>query len=256
MTTELAVSTKNPRKAALDREVAMTLAATEYERVVAVLEKLTPSQWTAQTDCTNWDVRAMAGHVLGMTQMAATMRETIRQQVASKKRAKKDGGLMIDAMTAGQVDKNVGLSTDDLVRAMRLVGPKAARGRRRTPGFVRNRTMGDVQVVGGEQEWWTLGYLLDIILTRDPFMHRVDIAQATGVPMQATAGHEGVIIDDVVREWAARHGKAYCLELTGPAGGRWQQGEAEHVTADAFEFCRMISGRAPATGLFATQVPF
>jgi len=76
-------------------------------------------------------------------------------------------------------------------------------------------------------------------------MHRIDIAQATGVQMPATSNHEGVIVDDVVREWAARHGQPYILELTGPAGGRWSDGVGEEITMDAFEFCRSISGRAP-----------
>jgi hypothetical protein len=42
-------------------------------------------------------------------------------------------------------------------------------------------------------------------LDPDPFLHRVDIARATGTPMTATAEHEGTIIDDVVAEWAGRH---------------------------------------------------
>ncbi|MDV8001414.1 hypothetical protein [Rhodococcus sp. IEGM 1408] len=112
-------------------------------------------------------------------------------------------------------------------------------------------------------EYWTLGYLFDVILTRDPFMHRIDIASATGVPMTATAAHEGVIVDDVVAEWAGRHGQAYELELTGPAGGHWQRGGAgagttdrEYLTMEAFEFCRALSGRAPTAGLLRTQVPF
>ncbi len=101
-----------------------------------------------------------------------------------------------------------------------------------------------------------MGYLFDVILTRDPFLHRVDIAQATGVAMTVTAEHEGLIVDDVVAEWADRHGAAYHLQLTGPAGGRWRRGDGEHITVDALEFCRALSGRAPAPGLLITQVPF
>ncbi|MGH3412574.1 MAG: hypothetical protein ACRDPH_05805 [Marmoricola sp.] len=74
--------------------------------------------------------------------------------------------------------------------------------------------------------------------------------------MTATAEHEGIIIDDVVAEWAGRHAATYDLELTGPAGGRWKHGNGEHITMDAFEFCRALSGRAPAEGLLRTQVPF
>ncbi len=254
MTTTELRTRKHPLESAFDRDVAMRLAATEYDRVVVTLAPLSPEQWDAATDCPGWNVRAMAGHMLGMAQMAASIRETIRQQLVSKARAKHDGGLVIDALTAMQVEQNASLSNEEVVDRLRVVGPKAVRARRGTPGFVRARTA-DPQVVGGEQEWWTFGYLLDPILTRDPFMHRIDIAEATGVPMQVTAEHEGVIVDDVVREWAARHGAPYTLELTGPAGGRWGHG-GEQVTMDALEFCRALSGRAPATGLLREQVPF
>lgn len=250
-------STKqSPRTIKLDRGVAMRLAATEYDRVVALFDRLTPEQWTAPTDCPAWDVRAMAGHMLGMAQMAAYLPEMVRQQIGSAKRQKRDGGLTIDALTALQVEKNAGLSTAELVDAMRRTGPKAAKARRRAPWFVRGRAVPEVQDVGAEQEWWTFGYLLDVILTRDPFMHRVDIAHATGTPMQADAEHEGVILDDVVREWAGRHGRPYVLELTGPAGGHWRNADGEHISMDAFEFCRAVSGRAPATGLLSVPVPF
>ena len=96
----------------------------------------------------------------------------------------------------------------------------------------------------------------DVILTRDPWMHRTDIARATGADNPLTADHDGVLVADVVTEWAARHAQPYTLHLTGPAGGRWQRGGGEQIELDAIEFCRILSGRAPATGLLNTQVPF
>jgi uncharacterized protein (TIGR03083 family) len=241
---------RDPRLPQLDHDTAMSLAATEYERVASLLEQLRPEGWSAPTDCPDWDVRAMAGHMLGMVQMIASLPTMIRQQLAAKRSAKRDGEVMIDALTALQVKKNADLTTDELIGQVRRLAPKALRARRRAPGFVRKQTMAD------QDEWWTMGYLFDVILTRDPFLHRVDIARATGTSMMATADHEGVIIDDVVGEWAVRHGASYDLELTGPAGGRWQHGNGEHITMDAFEFCRAISGRGPAEGLLRTQVPF
>lgn len=249
-------SRTSPLRPALDRDVAMRLAATEYDRVVDLLDRLTPDQWATPTDCPGWDVRAMAGHMVGMAQLVASLRETLRQQRVAKRRAKRDGGPVIDSLTALQIEEHASLSTGELVDAMRRLAPRAVRGRRRMPALARNRTL-DPEVVGGRKEWWTLGYLLDVILTRDPFMHRIDITRATGLPMAATADHEGVIVDDVVREWAKRHGTPYTLELTGPAGGRWEQGTGgEEITMDAFDFCRAVSGRGPASGLVAEQVPF
>jgi hypothetical protein len=50
-------------------------------------------------------------------------------------------------------------------------------------------------------------------------MHRLDIAAATGTEPRLTADHDGVIVADVVAEWADRHGKDFELTLTGPPAG-------------------------------------
>lgn len=243
--------TSAPRRSCLGRELAASLAITEYARVADLLDSLTTEQWLAPTECTHWDVRAMAGHMLGMVQMLASVSELARQQLSSTKTAKRDGGPMIDALTALQVAKNAELTTSELIGEVRRLAPKAARNRRRAPGLIRNQTMED-----DNDGTWTFGYLFDVILTRDPFLHRVDITRACGAEMVATADHEGVIVSDVVHEWAQRHGEPYTLELTGPAGGRWGTGEGERITMDAFDFCRTLSGRGLATGLLTTQVPF
>jgi uncharacterized protein (TIGR03083 family) len=246
-----------PHRPALDREVATRLAAAEYDRVVEMLQQLDENQWASPTDCPGWDVRAVAGHLLGMIRMASSPDETQRQQLLAHERVQATGGLHIDALTALQVEENAALSKADLLERMREIAPVAVANRRGAPDAVRDATLPDPQLVGGTFETWTVGYLLDVILTRDPFLHRADIARATGAPMRLTADHEGVLVDDVVGDWARRHGRAFSLELTGPAGGQWQQGkDGDHLAMDALEFCRALSGRAPATGLLTTQVPF
>jgi hypothetical protein len=101
-----------------------------------------------------------------------------------------------------------------------------------------------------------------VILTRDPWMHRLDLARATGRDPVLTADHDGVIVADVVAEWARRHGQPYRLQLTGPAGGSWSSGTGnEEISMDAADFCRVISGRhgpdgGQPWGLLTTQVPF
>ena len=66
--------------------------------------------------------------------------------------------------------------------------------------------------------------MTDVIFTRDPWMHRIDISRATGRPLDLTADHDGVIVADVVAEWSDRHGKDFTLTLDGPAGGTWTVG--------------------------------
>ena len=239
------------RLPALDRTTAMTLAETEYTRFLDQLEMLDPEDWRTATDCTGWDVRAMAGHVLGMAEMAASLREQIRQSLAAKRR----GGVMIDALTAVQVEDQAALTTDELLTRFRRTGPKAARARRRTPAFIRARTMPVPQQVGDASESWTFGFLIDVILTRDVWMHRIDVSRATGTPMELTPEHDGRIVADVVDEWAGRHGEPFALELTGPAGGTWP-GPGEPVLADALDFCRALAGRGAVDGTRNTFVPF
>lgn len=245
--------TTRPRTSTLDRTTLMELASTEYEWFAAMLLGLDADDWPRRTECPDWDVRAMAGHVLGMAEMAASIREGSRQQRAARKR----GGLFIDALTAVQVDGRAALTSEQVTQRFRRVGPRAARARRRTPGFIRRRPMPQPQTVGGQSEIWTLGYLIDTILTRDPWMHRIDITRATGKPLELSADHDAIVVADVVTEWAIRHGRPCRLHLTGTAGGDWSFGTGgPSFDLDAIDFCRTLSGRESATDLLATQVPF
>ena len=248
-------ATSQPRAPVLPRQVAMRLAATEYQRFADLLGALAPSDWTRPTDCPGWDVRAMSAHALGMVEMAASIRENSRQIRLARRR----GGVFIDALTGLQVDERQQMTPAQITGRFAARAPKAARGRRRAPGFIRHRVTPDLQrvEVGGRDEAWTTGYLIDVILTRDPWMHRADIARATGAAHVLTPDHDGVLVADVVAEWAARHGQPYMLHLTGPAGGTWASGDGGPlIEDDAVEFCRILSGRGHADGLLAIQVPF
>ena len=245
-----------PRRPSIERSVAMRLAATEYARCADLMARLEPQQWSAPTVNTGWDVRDTAGHMLGMVQMMSSLPQLIGQMSTSMREAKKaNAPVSVDFLTALQVRRNAGRTTAELIRRWQELTPKAVRGRRRVPALLLGRTIPEAQLVGGHLERWTVGFLVDVILTRDPFMHRLDICAATGLDPQPTAEHDGRLVDDVVHEWAQRHGQPYTLELTGPAGGVWGNG-GERITLDALEFCRRVSGRGEATGLLATAVPF
>jgi len=244
-----------PRRPALDRGTAKRLMTTEYDRVVEQLRALSDDEWRADTCNTGWDVRALVAHMLGMVAMAASVPEQLRQMRAAKKR----GGEFIDALTALQVEKYDGWSPQQIVAEYARLAPKAVKGRSRTPGLLLRRTMPDAQPVAPPEvyERWTFGYLIDVILTRDPWLHRTDIAQATGREMTFTAGHEGVLLDDVVHEWAGRHGQPCRLSLTGALAREYTFGaDGPSYTLDAVEFVRILSGRGAGEGLLQTRVPF
>jgi uncharacterized protein (TIGR03083 family) len=235
----------------MQRDVAMRLAADEYDRFLGQLRRLAPAHWSRPTDCPSWNVQSLVGHVVGMTEMSASLPEQMRQMRA----AGKADGVFIDALTALQVAKHSSATPDELVARYAVVGPKAAKARKRTPGLIRRRPMPVPQAVGGVEEKWTLGFLVDVILTRDTWMHRIDVVRAAGQDLELTAEHDGVLVADVVAEWADRHGQPCTLHLTGPAGGTWAFGSGgPEITEDAVDFCRGLSGRGrPALG---TEVPF
>jgi len=242
------------RSAALDRAAALRLAATEYARFAALLAELGPDDWARPTDCAGWDVRAMSGHVLGMARMVASPLQFVRQNAVT---ARSGGG--IDALTALQVRDHAALDPAELVRRMARTGPRATAGRRRLARVLGRVPLPEPQVVGDRRERWTFGFLFDVVLTRDTWMHRIDVCRATGRAPELTAGHDGALVADVVTEWAGRHGRPYRLHLTGPAGGTWSSGDpaaTDELDLDAVEFCRLLSGRGAAHGLLAEQVPF
>jgi uncharacterized protein (TIGR03083 family) len=241
------------RTARLDRATAIQLAADEYNRYLDLIRTLTADEWTHATDCPAWDVRAMAAHNLGMAEFVTSPEENQRQAGAAATK----GGVFIDALTALQVEERAGMSTDELIDRYAEIAPQAVLGRQYTPDEARQSNLPMPQTVNGATEHWTLGYLLDVILTRDTWMHRVDTCRAIGRPVVLTTEHDGVFIDDVVKEWAARHDSPYTLVLDGPAGGRWSHGTGgPEYQLDAVEFCRILSGRAIGDGLLKTEVPF
>jgi uncharacterized protein (TIGR03083 family) len=259
MTTDTHEKTRRgaARRSQLDRRVAMRLAADEYERIADAIAAIPADAWHRPTDCPDWDVRQLVCHVIGMSEMVSGIREGARQQKLAGSRAKAEGIALVDALTALQVAEKADWSPQRLVHQARAVAPRAARGRRLTPFFLRRKALPDPELVNGQPEVWSLGYLIDTILTRDPWMHRVDLARATGVPLRLTAEHDGTLVADVVAEWAQRHGAPYDLTLTGPAGGHWTAGAgADVIEMDAVEFCRVVSGRGEGSGLLTTQVPF
>lgn len=240
------------RTPVLDRDEAQRLAAAEYDRFLAQLRALGPADWARPTDCPAWDVRLTAAHVLGMAEWVASVPEFVRQNVAATRAG---GG--VDALTAHQVGRRAALAPAAIVHRFAAVAPRAVRGRRRMSRAIGRLRMPDDPVVGGRPERWRFGFLFDVVLTRDTWMHRIDIARATGREPELTPAHDGVLVSDVVREWAQRHGRPYRLRLTGPAGGTWSTGtDGAELELDAVEFCRLLSGRGSGQGLLAQQVPF
>lgn len=229
----------------------MAAAEDEYRRLDRLLRSLSDEDWSRRTDCTEWDVRAMVAHLVGAAASNASVRELVRQARAAR-RVDRDGDF-VDKVNEVQVRERADRTPEQLVADLADVAPRAVRGRRRVPRPLRAVPVPFGPPLGTRP----LGYVLGCIYTRDAWMHRVDISRVTGGDLEVTADHDGWIVADVVAEWAERHGAPYRLHLTGPAGGTWERGTGgEELRLDAVEMMRVVSGRAPGTGLLATTVPF
>ncbi len=123
-----------PRISALDRRTAMRLAATEYQCCAELLRSLDSLAWAAPTACPAWDVRQMAAHMLGMVEMAASIREGSRQRRA----ATVNGNIDIDRLTALQVSERSGWSGPAITGELVL----AALGDRGADRWIRWTTIG------------------------------------------------------------------------------------------------------------------
>jgi uncharacterized protein (TIGR03083 family) len=243
------LTTEADRGAAMRHADWMAAAETEYARLLAQLATLGPQDWARPTDCTEWDVRQLVAHLVGAAESTASLREMRRQQELGRRA--RPGAPDIDGMNDVQVAERATASPAELLAALADVAPRAVRARRRIPAPVRALRVPFGPPLGVR----SVGYLMDRICTRDVWMHRVDIARATGAELVLTAEHDGRLVADVVQEWARAHGQQHRLVLTGPAGGTF--GEAgPQLDLDAVEFCRVVSGRAQGQGLLATAVPF
>ena len=232
---------------------AMDLAAAEYQRFTTLLRGLAPGDWNTPTVCDRWDVRVIAAHVLGAAEACASIRENLHQMRLGRRVQRQLGlGHIVHGANEVQVRERAALDPAGLIGRWDRAVPRALQGRRRFPPFLRPVRIGFEAPLGRRP----LGYLMDIVYTRDVWMHRIDICHATGRQPALTAGHDGRLIADMVADWAATHHQAFTLHLTGPAGGTYATGsDGPAVDIDATDWAWTVSGRARGSGLLANPLP-
>ncbi len=233
---------------------AMDIAAVENRRFAAQLASFDVDDWTKPTDCTLWDVRALAAHVVGSAAAQRSPVEFARQVRKGRPLVAEIGAkYWWDGMNELQVRERAALTTDELRAQWDTDAARALRARRRMPRLVARLPLLDLPAPVGRQP---LAYLFDIGFTRDVWMHRVDLAVATGHTVDVDADHDGRIVADIVAEWAGTHGEPFTLELGGPAGGTYRAGtDGPTVRIDAIEFCRTLAERAPGEGILTHSLP-
>ena len=208
--------------------------------LIDLLKQLDASEWDAPTDCERWAVRDHVAHQIGWNEAFMSTKELLHQVTSAVGRIKEIGNL-IDAQNQVQVDERRHLEPQRAIACLEETFPRAAAKRKRITSVV-----GRLPVYSGYLGgWMNLNYLAAAIFPRDIYMHRVDIAQATG--REVTIGPaERRLIDDIVRDWYGRTKAPVRLELTGPAARTYVSDEPPQATLriDAVQFTRVLFGRA------------
>jgi uncharacterized protein (TIGR03083 family) len=240
--------------APIGHQEAMVLAATEYQRFADVLSQVKPGDWSKQSVCTDWNVRQLVAHVLAFAESNASFRLFLSGMRRGKKRAAEKGyDLFVHGMNEVQVEEREHLTPAELVSRWSEIWPRALKGRRRFPPFLRPIPVEFGPPIGKKPMG---SYLMDVVFTRDTWMHRIDVCRAAGLEPFLTADHDGRLIEDMVAEWARVHGIAFTLNLEGPAGGRFVSGRGgDELTIDAVEWIWILSGRGCGTGLLEKEFP-
>lgn len=230
------------------------ITAVENRKFGEQLRNLGANDWSAPTACERWDVRAMAAHVVGGAAGQISPREFVRQVRAGRPLVKEIGAqYWWDGMNEVQVREREQLGTDELIAEWITNSERARVARNKLPKPIGRLPLLKLPAPVGRQR---LTYLFDMGFTRDVWAHRMDIAAATGHPMDLDATHDGRIVADIVAEWAGYFDEPFTLELTGPAGGTFTSGSGgKTVRIDALEFMMILAERTEGTGLLQHTLP-
>lgn len=232
----------------------MALAETEYRRFTDLLDQLGPGDWSTQTVCTDWNVKQLVAHVVAFAESNASFRVFASGMRRGKKRAAQKGyDHFIHGMNEVQVQEREHLTPAELVDRWSAIWPKALKGRKRFPPFMRPLPVEFGPPIGKKPMG---SYLMDVVFTRDTWMHRIDICRAVGLDPVVTADHDRRLIEDMVAEWARIHNLAFTFHLEGPAGGTFvSHNGSEELSIDAVEWIWIVSGRGSGAGLLEKGLP-
>ena len=227
-----------------DPTTARAHSEAEYTALVRLLDQLTHDDWARPTDCVGWTPREMVAHLAGAAEAAVRWRKTIKHNGIALIRARRGTLGVVDHLCASQIGERRHLDIPGLMADLRRWAALAPAKIEAKPGFIRRITL---PPSAGLPVGATFGYLIDVINTRDVWLHRIDLARATGRTHTATPAEAEVVrqvMRDLDHQWA---GDAIDVTLTGPGGDTWRIGDGEPVARmqeDAVAFMRLLSGRS------------
>ncbi|HHW84442.1 MAG TPA: maleylpyruvate isomerase family mycothiol-dependent enzyme [Actinomycetales bacterium] len=234
-------------------ERARTCLTTEYAALQRAVDTLTPDEWARPTDCTGWTVRHMVAHLAGAAHCTAHRPTMLRTYAYAGRKAGKNPAAAVDYITHAQIEARAAMTDSQVAEDLRHwvgLAPGRLAG---FPGFLRRLPLpAALDLVRGAR----VSYFLDVISSRDVWMHRVDLTRALGSTREVTAAEPEVVaqvIRDLDTEWG---GPAVRLTLTGPGGGTWRLGGGDpvaRVREDAVAYLRLLSGRSDECELEVTE---
>ncbi|GAA1605996.1 hypothetical protein GCM10009804_72640 [Kribbella hippodromi] len=212
-----------------------------------LLASIEGDEWTRRTVCDEWDVADIAGHLIGQAEDVNRMLSFPRRYRKAKRVYPEV--VRIDAHMMVQADEHRGTPPAELRVLFDQVWAKATRKISKNPELFRRVSL---SMEGFDDVRLSLGYIQDILLARDLWMHRDDVCQALQRPFDAgpyAVDLVAQVMYDVIDGpyWGDR--PAVELELTGPGGAIYQLGRDEPVgraSVDAVAYMRTLSGRDDA----------
>ena len=200
-----------------DPTTARAHSEAEYTALVRLLDQLTHDDWARPTDCVGWTPREMVAHLAGAAEAAVRWRKTIKHNGIALIRARRGTLGVVDHLCASQIGERRHLDIPGLMADLRRWAALAPAKIEAKPGFIRRITL---PPSAGLPVGATFGYLIDVINTRDVWLHRIDLARATGRTHTATPAEAEVVrqvMRDLDHQWA---GDAIDVTLTGPGAAR------------------------------------
>jgi uncharacterized protein (TIGR03083 family) len=224
-------------------DVAAQVSRAQRLHLIDEAVRLADDQWQVVTECPRWTVFDIVAHVTAAMQNAANPVLWVTDGVRGKLRHPHDA--FLDAANEIGINRRRGHTVSQLVADFR--------------GLINSaeppRLMRWVPVpVGGLPPHADVTYLVDVVLARDTWLHRYDVARATGGSVDPDPTSDEVVaqvVRDLARAWK---GPDLVLDLTGPEGGTWLLGtrpDAPVVALPAVEFLRHLSGRVARADLLA-----
>ncbi|MEU5656165.1 maleylpyruvate isomerase family mycothiol-dependent enzyme [Streptomyces sp. NPDC047737] len=217
----------------------------ELRATLSTFRELSDEDWQRPTVCDGWTVRDMLAHTVGQYEELSRPWAAVRRV---RRAARTHPGLgRLDGHNECQIEDRKAVPGRELIGALAHFAPQGLIALRRMPAPVRRKVR--LSLLYPEARALpddSVDYLGNVLVTRDTWMHRVDLSDATGAELVLDR-HDREIVGQVVLDLALSWtGPPAELDLHGPAGGDYLLGigsPAATLHADAVDCARHLSGR-------------